>query len=116
VKALKLPKHVRICGVIIPVRVGTSKDCAGLDGAYACYDRDKLIIWVDASTPAPSRQFWTSHEALHALLGLSGLLEVTKAAFGLKDDDARLEAWEEAVVRVLTPNIVDVFGPLRGVR
>ena len=101
---------IKVCGVNVPVRVGNVKDCPDLADCYAFYDNVKIQIWVSDTTPPASRDFWVTHEALHALLDLSGALSLTQASLGVSEDDPRIEAWEEALVRILTPNILDLFG------
>ena len=104
------PRHVAICGLNIPVRVGTPKDCADLAGAYGCYDVDTATIWLNADTPAHAASFWFVHEILHALLNLSGLLYATARIFGVERDSKQMEEWEEITVRVLTPHVLETFG------
>lgn len=109
-----MSETVTICGLTVPVRFGTEKDQSELSDSYACYDRDTCTIWVHTATPADKVEFWKVHEALHALCENSGVIYATAAIFGVKRDDSKVEAWEEAVIRILCPHILQTFGPARG--
>lgn len=115
---MKRPRFVRACGLRIPVRFGTEKDYPELKGCYGCYDLDTCTIWIESSCPPAVQAFWIAHEAVHAVLNNSGALRMTATAFGIDMDEPeerkRMDSWEEALVRVLVPHILETFGPTRG--
>lgn len=99
----KLP----VCAATYEVRLGTFEDYEPLQHAYGVCDTANRVIWVHAGM-SPAKTLETlAHEALHALLTESGVLQVTEATLGASE----LGAWEEAVVRVLTPHLMATFGP-----
>ena len=102
--------HMPVCGVDLPVKEGSATDQPCMEKAYGCYDVDTATVWLDENNPKHVKDFWRTHEALHALINLSGVAYVTAAALGLKRDDPRMEEWEEAIIRVLTPHIIETFG------
>ena len=104
-------RSISVCGLRIPVRVGTNRHHPGLEKAYACFDEEQMVIWVHADCPAGTVDFWIAHETLHALFTLSGVVDATAAVSDMARGDARLEAWEEASVRALTPHVLVAFGP-----
>ena len=107
--------HITICGVSIPVRVGTAKDYPDLGESYGVYDVHKGVIWLNANVPEHTAPFWLVHEVLHVMLHLSGALEATSVIFGVSRDDRRMEEWEEALIRVLTPHVLETFGEAQAV-
>lgn len=114
---MKRAGHVMVCGVKTPVRVGTVDDQQGLHNAYGCYDTDECVIWLAADCPPHHVPFIATHEGLHAMLNHSGAIRMTSSMLGLDMDNAKdrekMEAWEEALVRVLTPHVVETFGAAR---
>ncbi len=107
---------IKVCGQTIPVKEGLASDEPGLEKAYGCYDLDTSTLWLDENNPKHIRTFWKTHEALHALLNLSGSLYAMASALGLPREDPRREAWEEAFVRILTPHVLETFGPPKEVK
>lgn len=87
-----------------------------LGALYGKYDRDECKIKLHSETPADKQPLWKTHETLHALLEGSGVLYATAAIFGIKRKDPRIDAWEEAVIRILSPHILETFGAPRRVR
>lgn len=111
-----MSEAVKICGLRIPVRYGDEKDAPALAKAYACYDRDTCTIWIHRDTPKDKVEFWKVHEARHVLLECSGLLYATAAIFGVKRNDPRMDAWEEAFIRIMCPHDLETFGPPRRIK
>jgi hypothetical protein len=107
---VKRAGHVAVCGLNLPVKLGTEEDFAGLKGAYGCFDPDTGTIWLDENIPPHVKPFWTVHEVLHAVLLHSGALYVTASIFGCEREDPRLDRWEEAIVRILTPHLLETWG------
>lgn len=105
--------HVRVCGIALPVRVGSADEEPLLKGAYGAYNEDKSTVWLNEDNPPYTMAFWAAHEALHALVNLSGAMEAAGAILGMKDDDPRLAALEENIIRVITPHLIETFGPAR---
>jgi hypothetical protein len=110
---MKALGHMPVCGVDLPVKAGDEKDNSDLTKAYGCFDLDTSTVWLDENLPRHAADFWRTHEALHAVLNLSGAIYATAAALGMKRDDPRIDEWEEMIVRVLTPHIIETFGPAR---
>jgi hypothetical protein len=104
------PPTVRICGLDLAFRRGSEKDNPDLSDCHGYYDGTEHTIWIHDNVPNNAVPFWTTHEKLHGLLDLSGALHVTAGIFGISPEDPRMEAWEEAIVRVLTPHIANTFG------
>ena len=107
---MKTLGHVPICGMEVPLRSGTEKDCQDPKGAYGCYVVDTATIWMDQNVPPHAGPFWCTHEALHALLNNSGALRMTAALLDQKIGSVAMERWEENLIRVLTPHIIETFG------
>lgn len=107
--------HLAICGLRIPVCVGNETDHPDLARAYGCYDLDTQVIWIHETCPRHSVDFWLTHEAKHAMLACSGALRATAALFGLDLDKPadrdRMDVWEEAMIRILVPHLIETFGP-----
>ena|ERR1700682_6211852 len=101
-----------IAGSSVGVFEGNRSDNANLDGTYAVYLPDDQEIWLFEGLPAHEKLKNLIHEVLHAIIGCSGAFDVTAAALGLKRDDTRMLDWEESFVRVMTPHILEVFGPI----
>jgi Zn-dependent peptidase ImmA (M78 family) len=110
-------KHINVCGTSVPVRVGSEKTDSRLKDAYGLYDLDTGVIWINESTPVGMRDAVLAHEVLHVILNSSGALRVTAMAFGLSCDKPRdlkrMNEWEEAIIRVLTPGVLEAFGAAR---
>lgn len=107
-----IPTHVTVCGLDLPVKVGTNRNHPDLEKSYACYDPEQMCIWLHADCPTDFVGFWLAHESIHAMLDLSGVLDVTAAVSEKERND--LDAWEEAVVRILTPHVLETFCNSRG--
>lgn len=107
---------IRVCGLLIPVAQGSAKDHPDLKKCWGVYDHENEIVWMNEATPKDKVPFWETHEALHALVNKSGLLYVTAAIFGAEVGDDKMEAWEEAFIRVATPHVLETFGGPRRVK
>jgi hypothetical protein len=107
---------IKVCGLTIPVREGSAVDQPGLEKAYGCYDVDTSTLWLDEQNPKHTRSFWKTHETLHALVHLSGAVYAMASALGVKREDPRIDDWEESIVRILTPHVLETFGPPREVK
>ena len=107
-------KHIKICGIAVPVRTATEDEDDGLKKAYAYYDIEDGVIVLNKKLPANSDISFLTHEVLHAMLSSSGALRVTAATLGIDIDKTaglkRMELWEELFIRVVTPHIVETFG------
>lgn len=110
---MKNLKPMPVCGLSIPVKEGTEEENRNLEKAYGCLDMDTLTVWIEERTPKHTKAFWKTHEALHAILNLSGAIYATAAALGLPREDPKIAAWEETFIRVVCPHILETFGPPR---
>lgn len=99
-----------ISGTAHDVCIGNSSDHPALGGAAGVYESDHLRIWLEAGLPKRKIEEVLTHETLHAIWYLAGVNYATAAALGLSADDPRLAAWEEMLVRILTPHVKSVFG------
>lgn len=112
---MKPAAYVRVCGIDIPVFLGTAQDNDDLVDAWGCYSVTEMSIWLDKSCPGNLIDEVLTHEVIHALIHRSGMLYELCAVFGLHRGDPKFDAWEEALVRRLTPHIVETFGPVRAI-
>lgn len=99
-----------IAGRQIPIIEGNERTIPKLEGCWGIYDRARMLIAIDETSPAHMRDFWLTHEVLHAVNDLSGMAYLSAAALGIRSDDPRLSEWEEALVRELTPHVLGAFG------
>ena len=106
---MKILGTVSICGCVYTVKVGDFNDQDALEHAYGCCSMSTRTLWLHAGMPVEKTLDTLSHEALHGLLGESGIRETTEGIFGATE--AQMQAWEEALVRILTPHIMATFGP-----
>ncbi len=113
---MKKAGAIKVCGLTIPVCEGLTHDQPGLEKAYGCYDVDTATLWLDETNPKHVKAFWKTHETLHAIMNLSGAVYSMAAALGVPREDPRLDEWEEALVRLLTPHILETFGAPREAR
>lgn len=109
---MKLVGYVHVCGRQLPVKEGTEEDCHHLENCWGVFVQDEGAIWLDERAPEHMKPFWLMHEALHALIHLSGALFLTTSALRIRDND-EVKEWEEALVRELTPHLLETFGPPR---
>lgn len=106
---MKVLGTLPICGCDYTVKSGDFNDLDALEHAYGCCSMSTRTIWVHSGMPPAKTIDTLSHETLHGLLGESGVRETTEAIFSATE--AQMQAWEEAIVRILTPHIMSAFGP-----
>ncbi len=106
--------NVLICGAAYPVLEGNSGECEEMDGANGVCLTGARQIWLKEGMPTSKTADILVHEILHAIHDGAGMLYMTAAALGLNEDDPRLVAWEEVLVRLLTPHIAAAFTPKMG--
>ena len=105
--------NVLICGAAYPVLEGNAGECEEMDGANGVCLTGERQIWLKEGMPASKVNDILTHEVLHGINDGAGVIYATAAALGLHEDDPRLRAWEEVLVRILTPHITAAFGPAR---
>jgi hypothetical protein len=108
---------VKVCGLSVPLCFASEKEDATLKGAHGYYDPDTGVIVLNKSLPAGSDATFLVHEVLHALLNTSGALRATAATLGIDIDKPagrkQMDTWEEVFIRVITPHVLETFGPAR---
>lgn len=104
---MKVIGTVPVCGVDYEVKVGDFSDFQPLELADGVCDPTNRVIWIQSGLSPEKVLSVLKHECLHALFHESGMMQMTEAALGTD----KLDAWEEALVRILTPHIDSTFGP-----
>lgn len=102
---------IRICGLLLPLNEGTSKDCPALKDTWSVYDVETNAVWLDENTPEDHRPLWTVHEALHGIFDTSGVSHTIAYAMGLAADDPKVEEVAEIIIRNLSRHVLETFGP-----
>lgn len=103
--------NVLICGAGWPVIEGNIGDCEQLQGANGVCLTGRREVWIEEGMPASKVDNIITHEVLHGINDGAGIIYLTAAALGLNEGDPRLVAWEEVLVRALTPHVTAAFGP-----
>jgi hypothetical protein len=95
-------------GIRYKVFLGSEKDNPELAGRmYGVTMPHECEIWVNASDGPEARKDTWVHEHLHALLDAYGIKYTLRSQLGISGE--RWEAFEEELVRLLTPALRQTF-------